>query len=227
MHLNERRISVGNGSVSAVWAVPDGYRVGEGTAIVIAHGAGNDMHAPFITRVHEGLAARGVLSIKFNFPYKERGAKAPDRAPVLEATWHAVLEAVRRDPLTPRRLILAGKSMGGRMASHIVAEGEVCDGLVFFGYPLHPARKPDKLRAEHLARVRCPMLFIQGTRDPLCDLERLARVLAPVTTPHTVHIIDGGDHSFKVPRRSGREEADVMAEIIDTTAAWVQTIKPN
>jgi predicted alpha/beta-hydrolase family hydrolase len=221
MRTEQRRIAVGEGRVGAVWAIPSHWRAGEGSAIVIAHGAGNDMQAPFISTLHAGFAAHGLLSIKFNFPYKERGGKAPDRAPVLEATWRAVIAAVRQDPLAPARVFLAGKSMGGRMASHVAAQGEHCDGLVFFGYPLHPARQPEKLRAAHLPAVRCPMLFIQGTRDPLCDLAQLRDVLVPVHAAHTVHVIDGADHSFKLPRRSGRGMEDVMQEIVATTVAWM------
>lgn len=224
MRVLERPIAIDGSSVSSVWAVPPGWRAGAGTAIVIAHGAGNDMRAPFIAQLHAALAARGLLSVCFNFPYKERGARAPDRAPVLEATWRAVSAAVRADALAPRRIILAGKSMGGRMASHIVAQGEPCDGLVFFGYPLHPVRQPQKLRAEHLARVGCPMLFIQGTRDTLCDLGLLRQVLTPLATPHSLHVIEGGDHSFKVPRSSGRSQDAVMAEIVDTTVSWIDAL---
>ncbi|MGA7800828.1 MAG: alpha/beta family hydrolase [Gammaproteobacteria bacterium] len=215
--------------VSAVWALPAGYRPGQDPALVLAHGAGNDMDSPFISHVHEALAGRGVLTVKFNFPYKQRGARAPDRAPVLEDTWRAVIESVRGDSvLAPGALFLGGKSMGGRIASQVVAGGEAAAGLVLLGYPLHPAGKPDRLRSAHLPGVSCPMLFIEGTRDPLCDLALLETALEPVAVPVKLHVIEGGDHSFRVLKRLGRSEAEVGAEIVTTTADWIaRTPKPG
>ncbi len=222
MKIFERPIPVAEDkTVTSVWAVPPGYDRRRG--IVLAHGAGAGMDHPFITFVHQRLAEHGLLSVKFNFPYMEAGRRAPDRAPLLMATWRAVATAVREDrELAPERLFLTGKSMGGRMASLIAAEGEPCAGLIFLGYPLHPPGKPEKLRAEHLARIACPMLFIQGERDRLCDLTTLRRVLAGLSTPVTLHVIPGGDHSFKVPKRTGRSEAEVWAEIVAVMAAWVE-----
>ncbi len=222
MNIISRKISVGPESeVSAVWAVPDAYRPGRDAGLILAHGAGNDMHSAFISTVHEQLARRGVLTVKFNFPYKERGGKAPDRAPVLEAAWRAVAAAVRADELAPGRLFLGGKSMGGRMATHLAAAGEPCAGLVLLGYPLHPARKPEKLRVEHLPRIRCPMLFIEGTRDPLCDLTLLRGILATLSAPVTLYVIEGGDHSFNLPKRLGRDGRDVFDEIVSVTEEWM------
>lgn len=220
-----RTIAVGaERKVSSVWAVPTAYPQTHSTGLILAHGAGNDMTNPFLGHVHRCLAQRGVLTVKFNFPYKEQGRKAPDRAPILEATWRAVVERVRGDPqLRPNRLFLGGKSMGGRMASHLAAAGEPCDGLVFLGYPLHPARKPEQLRAAHLKDVTAPMLFVQGTRDDLCDLDRLQAVLGNLRAPATLHVVDGGDHSFKVPKRLGRSEAEVWHEIVEVVAAWLET----
>lgn len=221
MNLFERKIPITDDkAVTSVWAVPDGYDRRRG--LILAHGAGAGMHHPFIRFVHEQMAARGLLAVKFNFPYMEAGRKAPDRAPLLQATWKAVIDAVRRDrDLAPRRLFLAGKSMGGRIASLLAAEGEPCDGLIFLGYPLHPPGKPEKLRAKHLPRIPCPMLFIQGDRDRLCDLDSLREVLKTLTAPVTLHVIKGGDHSFKVPKRSGRTEEDVWREIIGVMSSWI------
>lgn len=208
--------------VSAVWAVPAGYRAGRDAALVLAHGAGSDMESPFISHLHEALAERGMLTVKFNFPYKERGAKAPDRAPVLEDTWRAVIESVRGDEtLAPRALFLGGKSMGGRIASQVVAQGQGAAGLVFLGYPLHPSGRPDRLRTAHLPAIGCPMLFIEGTRDPLCNLDLLQTALRSVAAPVQLHVIDGADHSFRVLKRLGRSEADVETEIVGTVADWV------
>jgi predicted alpha/beta-hydrolase family hydrolase len=180
------------------------------------------MNSPFLSFVHEALAARGMLSVKFNFPYKERRGNLPDRAPLLEATWRALIAAVCNDvELAPARLFLGGKSMGGRIASQVVAAGERCNGLVFLGYPLHPPRRPERLRAHHLQSVSCSMLFVQGTRDALCDLALLREVLERVRTPSTLHVIDGADHSFRVPKRSERTESDVLREITEVVACFL------
>ena len=208
--------------VSSLWAVPSDYDPARGTALILAHGAGNDMNSPFLSFVHEAVAARGVLSVKFNFPYKERRAKLPDRTPLLEATWRALIASVRDEPaLAPARLFLGGKSMGGRIASQVVAAGEACDGLVFLGYPLHPPRRPERLRTAHLSAVASPMLFIQGTRDALCDLVLLRGVLKGLRTPSILHVIEGGDHSFHAPKRSGRSESDIQHEITEVVAGFV------
>lgn len=219
MQRLDRKIQVAPGTeVSSVWLVPE---AAPRRALVLAHGAGNDMHAPLLCFVHERLAARGLLSVKFNFPYKERGGKAPDRAPVLEATWRAVLAAVRGH-LPAERIVLAGKSMGGRMASHLAAQGEACAGLIFLGYPLHSARQPQKLRAEQLARIGVPMLFVQGTRDALCDLALFEPILARLTAPVRLHRIEQGDHSFELPKRAGRGQEEVWREIVDVMMAFIE-----
>jgi predicted alpha/beta-hydrolase family hydrolase len=185
--------------ISSIWAIPQDYDDSGRNALILAHGAGNDMNNPFLSYVYESMARRGMLSVKFNFPYMEHGRKAPDRALVLENTWRAVIQSVRQDAaLRPRRLFLSGKSLGGRMASHLAAQGEDCVGLIYLGYPLHPPNNGERLRAEHLSRIRCPMLFIEGTRDPLCDLTLLDSVLSRLGAPTTLHTIEGGDHSFNV-----------------------------
>lgn len=221
--LLKRKLRVNdNVTVSSQWAVPAGYVKNKSSAVIIAHGAGNDMHSEFITFVHKALAQKGLLTIKFNFPYKEAGRKVPDRAPLLEGTWKSVVNAVRQDEkLAPNKLYFAGKSMGGRMASHIVASGEICDGLIFLGYPLHPPNKTEKLRATHLQNITCPMLFVQGTRDNLCNLELLDNVVKSLKAPVTQHIITSGDHSFKVLKKLGRNEQQVWEEIVDTVFSWI------
>jgi predicted alpha/beta-hydrolase family hydrolase len=217
----ERAIAISpDVAVSSVWCVPSDYSGQQ--ALVLAHGAGNDMQSAFISHLHTTLAERGVLTVKFNFPYTERKARAPDRPPVLEATWRAVAAAVREDAeLAPRRLVLGGKSMGGRIASMIAADGEPCAGLVLLGYPLHPAGQPAKLRVDHLARLRVPALFVQGTRDPLCDMTLLEDALAKLTAPVTLHRIEEGDHSFAVPKRLGRDARTIWAEIADVVEQWL------
>lgn len=211
--------------VSSVWSVPDEIEPNKGLGLILAHGAGNDMDSPFISHLHKALAQKGLITVKFNFPYKERGRKAPDRTPVLEATWRSVAAAVRNDPrLCPRQIFFAGKSLGGRIASHLAAEGEKCAGLVFLGYPLHPPNKKDMLRTDHLRTIYCPMLFIQGTRDALCDLELLDRALKTLKGPSNLHRIEGGDHSFKVLKRLGRSEQSVWDEIVEVVVKWLESV---
>lgn len=210
--------------VSTDWRIPDTY--GRESAVIIAHGAGNDMHSELISAMHERWSQAGLLAVKFNFLYKEKGGKLPDRAEVLLDTWRAVADVVRKDPeLAPRRVFFAGKSLGGRMASMLAASasGPAPAGLVFLGYPLHPAGKPDKLRIDHLGRVRSPMLFIQGTRDALCDLNILERVLAELGEPTNVlHRVEGGDHSFKTPKKLKRDSAEVYEEIAGRALEFMQ-----
>lgn len=223
MRLEARTYSDGaDGTVSAVIAYPERFDIGATPAVVLAHGAGTDMANPFLSTVHEGLAARGFVTVKFNFPYKERGGRAPDRAPVLEACYRAVLAAVRTE-LRPPTLVIGGKSLGGRMASHLAAQGEAVDGLVLLGYPLHPPRRPDRPRVRHLSQITVPMLFLAGSRDPLSDLDLLKRAIGDLESPVTLHVIQDGDHSFEVLKRTGRTRNDVVTEIIDRTEKWLKT----
>jgi hypothetical protein len=190
--------------------------------LILAHGAGNDMTNPLLAAVADGLALRGIACVRFNFPYKERGGKAPDRTPVLEACYRAVIADVR-ERFAPQHLFLGGKSLGGRMASHLAAAGEPADGLVLLGYPLHPPNQTDKLRDAHLPRIGMPMLFFAGTRDPLCNLDLLKRALGALRAPSRLHVFPDGDHSFKVPKRSGRTQAEVFAEIVAQAATWLRS----
>jgi len=206
--------------VSSVWAFPEDFSAGESPALILAHGAGSNMDHPFLSFVHEALARRGILTIKFNFPYVEAGRKVPDYPQRLVRTWRAVVQRVRTDA-RPGKLFLGGKSMGGRIATVVVADGEPVSGLVLLGYPLHPAGRLDQLRSEHLGHITCPMLFIQGSRDRLCNLDALERVLAPLPAPVTLHLIEEGDHSFKVPKRTGKTEQEVWGEIVDSIASWL------
>jgi uncharacterized protein len=224
MRLETRQIRLPDATtVSAEIALPAAHRPG-GTAVILAHGAGNDMRNPLLTAVHRGLAERGLAAVKFNFPYTEQKRRAPDRMPVLEACFRAVIDAVRGDDaLRPKSLVLGGKSMGGRVASHLAAQGVDCAGLVFLGYPLHPAGKPEQLRTAHLARIRVPMLFFAGTRDSLCRLDLLQPAIAALKVPVTLHVIEGGDHSFKV-LKSVTRHVDVAAELADVSSRWISSL---
>jgi uncharacterized protein len=223
----------GGGSVSASVLLPEdwGARVagaGQRTVIVLGHGAGAGMDHSFMTAMQSRLAARGNAVVLFNFPYKERGGRAPDRAGVLETCYRAVVGQLRADPqLRPQRLLIGGKSMGGRIATQIAAAGCEVDGIILLGYPLHPPGKPERLRRAHLPEIAAPMLFLQGTRDPLCNLEDLRQVLGDVRAPVEVHVVEGGDHSFKVPKRSGRTHDDVLDELADRCDAWLGRLKPQ
>jgi len=221
MVLERRLISIGGGAdVSAVIAHPDSQSTS--TVVILAHGAGNDMSNPVLSMVHEGLAATGFVCVKFNFPYTQAGRRAPDRAPVLEDCYRHVIAAIRSDPgLATDRIVIGGKSMGGRMASHLAAQGEAVAGLLFLGYPLHPPGKVEQMRIAHLPKIRVPMLFFAGTRDPLCRLDLLQEAFKQLRAPVVLHIIDGGDHSFAVPKRLGRDVGDVCAEIIRVSAEWL------
>jgi hypothetical protein len=199
--------------------------------LVLAHGAGAPQTHPWMVRMARTLAERALEVVTFDFPYTEAKRKVPDKTPVLEATWRAVAEAVRsRDGLSGKRLYIGGKSMGGRMATHVAADavdagapGPVPElsGLVLLGYPLHPPGQPAKLRVEHLARVRPPMLFVQGSRDAFggaAELEPFVRDLASRGT--RVLAIEGGDHSLVVPKKSGVTATDVFARVADAVAAF-------
>jgi hypothetical protein len=213
-------------SVSGVLHVPTKR---SGDALILAHGAGTDMTAPLLVAVAEGLDARGVTVLRFNSLQKELGKKAPDTLAKFELAYAAAIEALRAHK--PKRLFLGGKSMGGRVASMLAAKGTACDGLVFLGYPLHPAGRPEKLRDAHLPQIKAPMLFVTGTRDALSDLALLRPVLARLKKKRasaSVHLIDGGDHSFDLLKSAGRTRESVHAEIIAAIHGWItERAKPR
>jgi uncharacterized protein len=187
---------------------------GEGPRLILAHGAGADQHHAFMVRMAEGLAARGLEVVTFNFLYTEAGRKAPDRPPLLEACWRAVLEKFRGG-------FIGGKSMGGRIASQIAAAGvEGAEGLVFLGYPLHPPDRPEKRRDAHLPAIRQRMLFVQGERDPFGGEDEL-RPLAQQLRAE-LYVVKGGDHSLTVPRRGFPAQAEIDAAVQQKIADWIQ-----
>jgi uncharacterized protein len=217
----ELRFDAGAGEVSALLRRPPGA----GALFVCGHGAGAGMRHPFLAAVAEGLAARGVATLRYQFPYMEAGSRRPDaRAVLLAAVAAADRAAAEAAPDLPR--LAGGKSMGGRMASHAAAEGLLPEarGLVFLGFPLHPAGRPGTERAAHLPRVPVPMLFLQGTRDKLAELDLLRPVLAPLGERATLHVVDGADHSFAVLKRSGRSGEEVLDELAEPAADWVRRV---
>jgi predicted alpha/beta-hydrolase family hydrolase len=221
MRVDAHKIEVEPGIVvSSVWAFPSEFASGKSPGLILAHGAGTDMQNPFLSFVHETLAARGILTVKFNFPYMESGRRAPDHPQRLLQAWRAVMQRVLAQA-KPGALFLGGKSMGGRMASMLVAQGAPAAGLVLLGYPLQPAGRPEVLRSEHFARITCPVLFVQGSRDRLCGLGLLRGALAAICASVTLHVIEEGDHSFKVPKRTGKTERQVWDDIVGVVESWL------
>ena len=207
------------GDVPVSGAVHAPPRTSSGVAVAIAPGAGTTMDNPLLVRVASALAERGHTAMRFNFGYQQRGSRRPDPQKKLLATYRAAALSLRATGAN--RLVIGGKSMGGRMASLLAAEGFACDGLVFLGYPLHPAGQPEKMRDGHLTKVAPPMLFVQGTRDKLCDLDLLRPVLTRVGPRARLRVIEGGDHSFEVRKRDGRTQESVLDEVIDSVSTWL------
>jgi predicted alpha/beta-hydrolase family hydrolase len=218
-----RTIALPDGSaISADVALPAAFQAGKTPAVLLAHGAGSDMANPFLVAMQRGLGAAGFVAVRFNFPYRERGRRVPDPAAVLERCWQSVLDTVTRDAtLAPPWVAIGGRSLGGRMASHLAAAGAPIDALVLLGYPLHPPGRPDRLRTAHLAAIRVPALFVQGTRDAFGDDAALAPFAAAM--PHaTIHPIAEGDHGFRVPRRTGRTERAVWDDVLAAVVRFLR-----
>ena len=192
---------------------------------VLAHGAGAGMDHPFMENVARGLASRGIATLRYQFPYMERGSKRPDPPPLAQATVRAaVAEAQRLLPDTA--LIAGGKSFGGRMTSQAQAKAplEGVHGLAFLGFPLHPNGRPSQDRAEHLFEIQIPMLFLQGTRDNLASLDQLKPACKQLGKRATLKLFADADHSFHVPARTGRKDAQVLDEVLDALAAWLDNV---
>lgn len=214
--------------------------------LILGHGAGGNQLSPFMRQFAAGLAERGIDAVTFNFIYSEKGKGGPDPKPKLEACYLSVIAAVLAHPkLEGNRLAVGGKSMGGRIGSQVVAALEIGElsfgdqggktkastnkvftsqqisGLVFLGYPLHPPGKPEQLRDAHLKHIPAPMLFIQGTKDPFASPEELRAVIKKHRLPATLHLIEGGDHSFKIPKSVGVTQHQVFESLMDTCSAWL------
>lgn len=221
---NCQRLSIAVGEtqrVSALLQVPTGARA----VYVLAHGAGAGMDHPFLTAVADGLAQRGIATLRYQFLYREQGGKRPDPPNVAHAVVRAaVAEAARQLPGLP--LVAGGKSFGGRMTSQAQAASPLpgARGLVFLGFPLHPAGKPSTDRAKHLHDAALPMLFLQGTRDQLADSSLLESVVRDLGARATLHGVADADHAFHVPARTGRKDADVRNELLDTIAVWIDRV---
>ncbi|MDO9560845.1 MAG: dienelactone hydrolase family protein [Bradyrhizobium sp.] len=217
------QIAVGNaGAVSALLIRPADARA----CFVFAHGAGAGMTHAAMEAAARGLAERGVATLRYQFPYMEKGGKRPDPPAVAHAAVRAaVAEAGRCCAGLP--LIAGGRSFGGRMTSQAQALSPLVnvEGLAFFGFPLHPAGKPSDERAKHLADIGIPMLFLQGSNDKLAEMALLEPVVERLGRTATLHLVGGADHSFHVPARSGRNDREVLSEILDAFAGWIETIE--
>jgi hypothetical protein len=197
---------------------------GADRAVLLAPGAGADRNAPALVVVADALEAVGIPSLRFDFPYRAAGRKAPDRPPILEAMIReAAAELARRTDLEPGRLVLGGRSMGGRIASMAVAADEPLPalGLLLLGYPLHAMGKPERRRDDHFARIHCPVLFVSGTRDSLAPKPALTRSTKKVRGPVTLHWLETADHGFRPLKRSGRTIDELLADVAETSVTWV------
>ena len=219
-------VALGPGRATTATRYPAG--AGGAALLVLAHGAGAGQHHPFMTAMATRLSARGIGVVTFDFPYVHDGRKVPDRAPVLEACFAAVANwAVRQEERPPERLLLGGKSMGGRMATHLAAArfgvdaGPPLGGIVALGYPLHPPGKPEQLRDAHLPQIAVPVLIVQGRRDTFGTPAELTPVIARMTAPVDLHVVEGGDHSFAVARTAREAVLDGVADVV---ADWARRI---
>jgi predicted alpha/beta-hydrolase family hydrolase len=228
-------VTTGGEKVSGILILPeDAFAF-----LVLAHGAGADMRHPFMEGVARRLGERGVATLRYQFPYMESGKRGPDRPPVLIRTVRAAVSRARA--LSDSMPIFAGgKSLGGRMTSTAAAEAgwraepgaahdqdeaeRAVHGIVFFGFPLHPPGQPSAERAEHLEQVKVPLLFLQGTKDAFATLELLRPVLTSLGPHATLHLIDGADHGFAVPKSTGRTGAGVLDELADATVEWMKQV---
>ena len=210
---------------------PAAKKIRAGLTALLGHGAGANQLSGFMRMFARGLAERGLDVVTFNFIYMEQGRSVPDQKPKLEACFRAVIETIAKHrKLKNNRLVVGGKSMGGRIASQVVAaradEPLAMDvnGLVFLGYPLHPPGAPAKLRVEHLAQIRKPMLFVQGTRDALGTPDEIQPFVKDLRPPAKIYAIEGGDHSFKAPKKFGLPQEQIYESAMDEIVHWAATI---
>jgi uncharacterized protein len=232
---SELKVALGTGTTTALVypaAAPEAFTPARtsralgtppGAALILGHGAGAGQRSRFMMDAAHALSTLGLDVVTFNFPYTEQQRRIPDRAPVLEACYRSVVDAVRRDVAGARRhLFIGGKSMGGRIATQIAADGELpISGLVLLGYPLHPPGRADQRRDKHLPAIRHPMLVVQGGRDAFGTPAELEPVLAAMPHAATLHVVPDGDHSFKVSRSTAAAQTAIMDDIYRTIVNWI------
>lgn len=214
------KVPVGGEAVSAIYEPAPGE---QRAVFVCGHGAGGNMNDRGLVAVSRALGSADLGVVRFNFVYREKKSSRPDHMPRLQECFAAVVERVRAE-LRPDALIIGGRSMGGRAASMLAAEGFDADGLLLLAYPLHSPGRQDKLRAAHLASIAMPVLCFNGTRDTFCEPALMRATLAQVNGDWTMHWLEGADHGFHVLKKSGRTDADVLAEVAGATRAWLPKI---
>jgi predicted alpha/beta-hydrolase family hydrolase len=221
----EAKIAVNDAESVTAIVYPAAKKDRAGVTVLLGHGAGADQLSGFMRMVAGGLAARGCDALTFNFLYKEQGRSVPDPKGRLESCYRAVIDwAINNKKLKGNKLVIGGKSMGGRIASQVAAEeGKRVTGLVFLGYPLHPPGRPDKLRDEHLKEIKVPMLFCQGSRDTFGTADEIKAIIKKHKLPATLYVIESGDHSFKVPKHV-KPQQQVYEDVMDEVAAWVREL---
>jgi predicted alpha/beta-hydrolase family hydrolase len=218
---SEWRVKVGSDETTAVFE--PAFPPHSASVFVCAHGAGGNMADRSMLALAEQLRSRGLNVVRFNFLYRENRAGRPDPMPRLKECISAVVSRVRQE-VRPERLIIGGRSMGGRAASMLAADGFACDALLVLAYPLHPAGEPEKLRDAHLPQIKVPVLCLNGTRDALCRRDLMERAVRGLTNLWTLHWLEAADHSFHVPKTSGRSDAEVLNEIGEVSRAWEATL---
>jgi predicted alpha/beta-hydrolase family hydrolase len=218
----EWRVAVGGEETGAVFEPAEIDE--QGIVFVCAHGAGGSMNDRGMLQTANALRSRGIGVVRFNFLYKEKGSGRPDPMPSLKNVVSAVVDRVQKE-LRTKTLLIGGRSMGGRAASMLAAEGFACDGLLLLAYPLHPPGQPEKLRDAHLPAIRVPVLCFNGTRDAFCRRDLMEAALKTVKTKWVMHWVDGADHSFHVPKSSGRTDGEVMIEIANAAEVWAARLK--
>jgi uncharacterized protein len=209
------------GEVSALLLRPERAQ----RLLVLAHGAGAGMRHAFMQAISDQLAERGIATFRYNFPYMEQRSRRPDATPVLLATVRRAVE-IANEAAGDLPVLAGGKSMGGRMTSMAAAETDLplVRGLVFFGFPLHPAGQPSTSRSEHLAKIKIPLLFLQGTRDKLAELSLLRPICAGLGKRAELHVVEAADHSFHVPKSSGRDDSQVLAGLGEAVSSWLSRL---
>jgi predicted alpha/beta-hydrolase family hydrolase len=222
--LNPVQLQLGEDSqVSAVVGVPEWWPSAYRLGLVLAHDIGSDMNDPLLVALQEALVDLGCLTVRFNFPFAEQGKKRPDPAPVLEKAYRAAIGVLLREPQNaPSQIVFAGAGLGARVASQVIAGGAKADAMIALGFPLHPSGKPSQQKAETLFRIICPILFVQGTRDAYCRIDRLEQLLRRIGAPTELVSLVDTDHQLNPIRRSPRPVEEVHADAIEGVRAFIR-----
>jgi len=218
----------GEVTTSGTLGIPEWWPSGRRVGVILAHDAPFDQEQPLLVRLQEQLVAKGYLTLRFNFPFAEAGKKRPDPPALLEKTLRAAISTMVRDPQNaPAHLVIGGSGLGCRVAAEAVAHGIKVDSLVCLGFPLHPSGKPSQQKADFLFRLICPILFVQGTRDPYCRVDRLQLLLRRIGTPTQLAIVEDADHSLQVIKRSPRTQAEVDAQVVSVLLEFLEATTPD